>query len=157
MNLPTLYRSLPNPAQAKSLVAEASSLSISALADLCEEHNLDPIELRLLASHLTFLENLSDNFPYQELLKHGLTRSVPVPLLPTQPLIQYYLNSWCISALCNRSGWFSMNDRTYAWETNHPPSRLICRLRINLPSYRFRLARTLTTDILPSIRKHFLS
>lgn len=40
MNLPTLYRSLPHPAQAKSLVAEASSLSISALADLCEEHNL---------------------------------------------------------------------------------------------------------------------
>lgn len=40
MSLPHLYRSFPNPAQAKSLVAEASSLSVSALADLCEEHNL---------------------------------------------------------------------------------------------------------------------
>lgn len=62
MNLPTLYRSLPHPAQAKSLVAEASSLSISALADLCEENNLDLAAIdywRTTSSFLTALETIN--------------------------------------------------------------------------------------------------
>lgn len=58
MNLPTLYRSLPHARQAKELVAEASSLSISALADLCEEHGIDSLYWRSCAVLLSHFENI---------------------------------------------------------------------------------------------------
>lgn len=59
MNPTTLYKSLsPHAGQAKSLVAEASALSISALADLCEEHGIDSLYWRSCAVLLSHFENI---------------------------------------------------------------------------------------------------
>lgn len=70
MNLPTLYRTAgPHAAHARSLVAEGTALSISVLADLCEEYSIPSMQYwRNTANTLFAIELFSsvDRDTYQK-------------------------------------------------------------------------------------------
>jgi len=85
MNLPTLYRSAsPHAARARSLIAEGTALSISVLADLCEEYSLGSDYWRSCSTLLSIMENVADcvlmHLHYYEIRKiHHTKRTISIP------------------------------------------------------------------------------